>query len=101
MKKKRLLVTVAILLITSLFLFANGDSETPEATAPSTAPGTTVAPVAPEDTGTQYTLKFSWADPFDPLKQSTSAYAVVFKQEVERLSGGRIKGRALSCWTDW
>lgn len=43
------------------------------------------------DTGAQYTIKFSWADPADPLKQSTSAYALVFQQEAERLSGGRIK----------
>jgi len=42
------------------------------------------------DTAAQYTIKFSWADPADPLKQSTSAYALVFKQEVERLSGGKI-----------
>jgi len=39
----------------------------------------------------QYTIKFSWADPADPLKQSTSAYALVFKQEAERLSGGKLK----------
>lgn len=94
MKRKSLIVAVLILLFTSMFLFAGGDAETPQAgTAPaaSSAPGAEVAPVAPQDTGKQYTLKFSWADPFDPLKQSTSAYAVVFKQELERLSGGRIK----------
>jgi C4-dicarboxylate-binding protein DctP len=94
MKRKRLIAAALVLLVTSGFLFANGEAETPKpglVPEASTAPGTTVAPVAPEDTAKQYTLKFSWADPFDPLKQSTSAYAVVFKQEVERLSGGRIE----------
>lgn len=48
-------------------------------------------PLFAADTGAQYTIKFSWADPADPLKQSTSAYALVFQQEAERLSGGKIK----------
>lgn len=39
----------------------------------------------------EYVLKFSWVDPPDPLGHSTSGYAVVFKAEVEKLSGGRIK----------
>lgn len=38
-----------------------------------------------------YKLKFSWVDPFDPKGHSTSSYAVVFKSELERLSGGQIK----------
>ena len=41
--------------------------------------------------GEKIILKYSWADPADPMKQSTSAYAVTFKSELERLSGGRIQ----------
>ena len=41
--------------------------------------------------GEKITLKFSWSDPLDPMKQSVSAYAVTFKSELERLSGGRIE----------
>jgi tripartite ATP-independent periplasmic transporter solute receptor, DctP family len=41
--------------------------------------------------GEKYTMKFCWVDPLDPMKQSTSAYAVTLKSEVERLSGGRIQ----------
>ncbi len=43
------------------------------------------------NTQEEYVMKFGWADPPDPLGHSTSAYAVVLKSEVERLSGGRIK----------
>jgi len=39
----------------------------------------------------QYVMKYSWADPADPLSQPTSAYASTLKAEVERLSGGRLK----------
>lgn len=41
--------------------------------------------------GEKYTMKFCWVDPLDPTKQSTSAYAVTLKSELERLSGGRIQ----------
>ncbi len=43
------------------------------------------------NTQEEYVMKFGWADPPDPLGHATSAYAVVLKAEVERLSGGRIK----------
>ena len=39
----------------------------------------------------EYIMKFCWVDPPDPFGQSTSAYAVVLKAEVEKLSAGRIK----------
>ncbi len=38
-----------------------------------------------------YVMKFGWIDPPDPYNHPTSAYAVTLKNEVERLSGGRIK----------
>ncbi len=41
--------------------------------------------------GEKIVLKFAWADPVDPMKQSTSAYAATFKSELERLSAGRIQ----------
>ena len=40
---------------------------------------------------TQYVMKFSYADLADPFGGPTSAYALVLKTEVERLSGGRLK----------
>jgi C4-dicarboxylate-binding protein DctP len=67
MKKGKFILSVMLFLIASTSLMYAADAEK------------------------QYTLKFSWADPADPLKQSTSAYALVFQQELERLSGGRIK----------
>jgi len=38
-----------------------------------------------------YVMKFGWVDPPDPYNNPTSAYAITLKNEVERLSGGRIK----------
>lgn len=39
----------------------------------------------------EYVMKYSWNTQADPMKTSSTAQAWVFKQEVERLSGGRIK----------
>src|SRR3989339_440572 len=93
MKLKRMVFgTIILLIVSSCLLFAGGEGEqTQAAPASVTQTPATSTSAAPVDTGKSYSLKFSWADPFDPMKQSTSAYAVVFKQELERLSGGRIK----------
>ncbi len=41
--------------------------------------------------GQQYVIKYSHVSPPDPFEQCSGAYAAVFKNEVERFSGGRIK----------
>ena len=38
-----------------------------------------------------YVLKYSWISPLEPFEQCSGAYATVFKNELERLSGGRVK----------
>ncbi|MDI3517132.1 MAG: TRAP-type transport system periplasmic protein [Thermotogota bacterium] len=38
-----------------------------------------------------YVLKYSWISPLEPFEQCSGAYATVFKNELERLSGGKIK----------
>ncbi|MDC7245808.1 MAG: TRAP transporter substrate-binding protein, partial [Sphaerochaetaceae bacterium] len=92
MKKKMVIVSIILLVVFSCLLYANGEEEQQQPAAQEEVKQSTVAePAEGSDLDMKYTLKFSWADPFDPLKQSTSAYAVVFKQEVERLSGGQIK----------
>lgn len=73
----------------------NGDAGTATESTENTEMGQTETsvqrPSADEiDTSESFTLRFSWADPFEPLRQSTSAYALVFQQELERLSGGQI-----------
>ena len=84
--------TIILLVVSSCLLFAGGEGEQTQAAPAAVTQGPAATPAAtPVDAGKNYTLKFSWADPFDPMKQSTSAYAVVFKQELERLTGGRIK----------
>lgn len=39
----------------------------------------------------EFVIKYSHVAVADPMMQSSSAYAVVFKAELEKLSGGRIK----------
>ena len=92
--KFKVFCLVSLLILGSLsMVFAGGQQEAAEeSAAPAATTEKAAAPAAvPVDTGKTYTLKFSWSDPVDPLKQSTSGYALVFKQELERLSGGRIK----------
>lgn len=93
MRQRRMAFAMIILLVvSSCLLFAGGEGEQTQAAPAAVAQTPAATPAAtPVDAGKSYTLKFSWADPFDPMKQSTSAYAVVFKQELERLTGGRIK----------
>ncbi len=81
-----------LILGTSAMMFAGGQQEGAESAPSAAAVKEVAAPaMSTPDTGKTYTCKFSWADPYEPTKQSTSGYALVFKQELERLSGGRIK----------
>jgi C4-dicarboxylate-binding protein DctP len=66
MMKKKILIILIVLMILSIF---------------------NVSIIAKEE----YVLKYGTADIVDPFSGPTPAYASVFKSEVERLSGGKIK----------
>ena len=71
--KARLMLFFTVLFVSSTLIFA---AEAPKNSA---------------DPNQKFVMKFSWVDPYDiPLKQATSSYALVFKTEVEKLSGGQI-----------
>ncbi|MBK5242946.1 TRAP transporter substrate-binding protein [Clostridium sp.] len=81
---------ICFMLITLLVpLFANGNDEKQSVVDPVTLNTPVAVPTAKPKA--EYLLRFSWSDPADPLRQSTSAYANVFKNDLERLSAGRIK----------
>lgn len=86
-----ILFTVVLLALVAVGCGGNAATSAPAAPAPTASDEVVEMPSLDDvDTSQRFTLRFSWADPFDPLRQSTSAYALVFKQELERLSGGQI-----------
>jgi C4-dicarboxylate-binding protein DctP len=85
--KSRIFMMVVALLMCDTFIFAGGEKEK---VAPKVQGVTTQKAEAQVDRSQKYTMKYSWVDPYDPLKQATSSYALVFKTELEKLSGGQI-----------
>ena len=88
MRGRWLFLVPCILMVAGL-VFAGGQKDSGTAPkAPDASMQKNAVPAAP---GKQYTIKYSWVDPYDPLKQATSSYALIFKTELEKLSGGQIK----------